>query len=544
MYVYQNLKKQLNHNWQKIVKHILYSCIFALLLISPDLIFHLIQSSYPLVFKPSEIFYLFLISFIVLTVRSIWIKTLYFLIFLIFSLVELAHYSYFGTLIAPFAILWFFTETKDTLEAFFHVFTYIYVPFVLIIGVFIPVVLMLLKSEGKTFTYRKSHYIVLFLLLIGPLKAGLTNQSLHFFNPLMSSYSNKNFYMAASLAVGRSVAEYIHPPSGKNFLPYSVDVIDKNQPNNNVIVVMGESLGYTRMSLFGYSQTTTPMLDSMKQDKNFCYKKAISCGVSTMSSVPLFFNTQREPDNSMQLLRANTSLFKLAKDKGYTVHYITTQDKNILGSFLGQNVNVAKSEIDFKNISENNVVYDVVLLNYLKSIDLSKPNFIVLHQRCSHAPYELFTPNEFRKFKYDNNDFHSMTLNTYQNAIGYTDYLLFNMIDYIKQNSNTPTLFFATADHNELMGENGLYGHGHPILENAKVPFVFYSKNGPAKITKEVAGLRDGVTHYEITKIIAEALGYSIHNPNENGDFYINGIDVKARGGFITFKPNEIVPKL
>jgi glucan phosphoethanolaminetransferase (alkaline phosphatase superfamily) len=90
-----------------------------------------------------------------------------------------------------------------------------------------------------------------------------------------------------------------------------------------------------------------------------------------------------------------------------------------------------------------------------------------------------------------------------------------------------------TSDHNELLGEGGLYGHGtgqlYPIT--AAVPFVVQTNdsaylNELKKIYKP--------THYEIAKSIALLLGFEIINKNEESDiFYVNGIDFNGKCGYI-----------
>jgi glucan phosphoethanolaminetransferase (alkaline phosphatase superfamily) len=91
------------------------------------------------------------------------------------------------------------------------------------------------------------------------------------------------------------------------------------------------------------------------------------------------------------------------------------------------------------------------------------------------------------------------------------------------------------SDHNELLGENGTYGHGFGTLipETAQIPVVIQSKD-PAFLEK--INHTFAITHYEIAKFFAEQIGFNVINPNkEENVFYINNIDYNGRYGYICF---------
>lgn len=524
--------------------HLLFSLIFGLVFILPDIIYSQINSAYPLIISPKEIVFLTALSFFLLMIRSLWIRFAFFTLFILFSLSELSHYAYFGTLISPYAIGLIISQAHDIGESFVAFIGYIYAPFVIVTMIIVPVLLFLLrydqKLEHNTFRLRYGGVLLVVLLLLGSFKAASSKRD-YLFLPRSDSYSIINFYMASSLFVARSAQTWLgFGKPQKSFAPYVVTQVNHQKPANNIIVVMGESLGYPRMSVFGFELDSTPHLKAMSDSGELIARKMIGGGVTTDVAVPSFFSLKREPENTQVLVSPLTNLFKMAKDRGYKVHYVTTQTSAILKSFIGSNADVIITKEDYEKNTMGDIVYDQVLLDYLKTVDLSKPNLIVLHQRNSHSPYESYTPKEYQYYTYNKEDFHDFNIKTYANSIRYTDALLDGMIQHLKQASSLPFLFYATSDHGELMGESGKYGHVHLLFDTAKVPFLFTHKNGDSEIVKEAKESKNGMSHYDMGKMIAHAIGYRVENPNDNSERYINGVEMRGQGGSIMFRPDTV----
>jgi len=98
--------------------------------------------------------------------------------------------------------------------------------------------------------------------------------------------------------------------------------------------------------------------------------------------------------------------------------------------------------------------------------------FIILHQMGNHGPeyYKRYT-KEFEKFKpvCKTNQLEECTqkeiLNSYDNAILYTDFFLDKTINLLQNYNNSyQTALFYVSDHGESLGENGIYLHGMPYF--------------------------------------------------------------------------------
>jgi hypothetical protein len=139
-------------------------------------------------------------------------------------------------------------------------------------------------------------------------------------------------------------------------------------------------------------------------------------------------------------------------------------------------------------------------------------NFIVLHLRVAHSPYQ----DKYEHKKEEFEKFNGNSFDHYDNAILFFDYLMDSIIQYTKlQSGNKPYYIFFTSDHGEGDRMDGL-GHGMLKFGVAEVPF-FVVSNKKLELPKLT-------NHYEIGKMILNAIGYNLKNRNEKRNIgYIHG---------------------
>lgn len=130
-----------------------------------------------------------------------------------------------------------------------------------------------------------------------------------------------------------------------------------------------------------------------------------------------------------------------------------------------------------------------MLVDYLAQVvDLSENarQVIVLHMIGSHGPtYYLRYPPEKAKFVPDcprsdiQNCSQESLINTYDNTIAYTDFVLSQIIDQLKASKAASVNLLYISDHGESLGEKGLYLHGVPYAfapkEQTHVPMIYWS---------------------------------------------------------------------
>ena len=140
--------------------------------------------------------------------------------------------------------------------------------------------------------------------------------------------------------------------------------------------------------------------------------------------------------------------------------------------------------------------YDEILLAGLKEQILSsKKNkiFIVLHTSTSHGPtYSKKYPASFEAFKPVcdqvelGNCSQSELINAYDNTIVYTDYILHQLINDLKQLEGYKSAMMFVSDHGESLGEKNLYMHGIPLSiapkEQYEIPFIVWVSDSSTQL--------------------------------------------------------------
>lgn len=524
--------------------HITVALATATLLILPDYIFDFFITGYAEDFclKNYAIYGgLLLLSALIVKLPSFLAQCILFLFFSLLSFFEFCHFSYYGSLIHHYEIPLVFREWKEiseTLEA---------IQFITIqpaFSAFVPLILLLFIIKKFGTKIPKTNKVIIPLILVFsilPVKAFFSDSDKRF-EPASKYHSLKNGIYTISYFGGKMIWSSSEVAESKSFELYKVSKTTQISKKMNIVVVMGESLSYSRMGLFGHSRNNTPLLQKITVDPHFVHRKGISASSATTVTIPMFFNIIREPGNMRPLISQTSNLFKMAQEQNFITHFYSHQDvKEAVDNYLKKgNINYLKGAVDYDPTGDE-VTYDKVLLDDLKKVDFSKNNFVVLNQRSTHSPYEKNYPKKFEKYKYNKKNFHQYMTNSYDNSVFYCDYFFSELIQMLKDKTeeDTETLLFVTSDHAELLGENGKFGHTILDINVGKVPFIYYGIN--TDLTPKIRTIQDGVTHYEIAKTISKVLGYDFENPNEDGTtFYFNGNSLSGDLGYLTLSKKDL----
>lgn len=254
--------------------------------------------------------------------------------------------------------------------------------------------------------------------------------------------------------------------------------------NSTFVVVIGESATSFHMQLYGYYRNTTPFLERFK-DSLCVYQDIISPNTSTFHSLSkaLTLGNYEEPKKVLAL--PITTLFNKA---GFKTFWISNHSPAFNpGSALARVS--SKAQIKFFNSKEvvmNNLKHDGELLGKLDEAlhDEFPQKVIFLHLIGSHFSYKNRYPERFNVFtdkpktRYKNEDAYQK-INTYDNAIRYSDYILNEALKKLKaQNANSYLMYFS--DHGEeVFQDDDFYGHleDRPTKNTFKIPFVMWYSN-------------------------------------------------------------------
>ncbi|ENW04568.1 phosphoethanolamine transferase [Acinetobacter beijerinckii] len=290
-----------------------------------------------------------------------------------------------------------------------------------------------------------------------------------------------------------SFVSYYKKKAPKENLPlmhYGVDaqmVKAKNAKRPKLMVlVVGETARAENFSLNGYEKNTNPKL--AKQDiLNF--SQVSSCGTATAVSVPCMFSGMPRKEYDEALASHREGLLDIANRAGYKVTWI---DNNSGCKGACDRVGEFKipEPIKQKWCKDEECLDDILidsLKAYLATIPKNdtQPRLIVLHQMGSHGPaYYKRIPDQFKVFKptCDTNAIQGCSrealLNSYDNTLLYTDYVLDTLIETLKNTTQYETGLWYLSDHGESTGESGMYLHGAPYAiapsQQTHVPMLMW----------------------------------------------------------------------
>lgn len=491
--------------------------------------------------------YVFLVAFvpfclILPIVRPRFVVYIILVCFMIMELVQFSHIFYFGVPLNSFAISLILPEIGEILDssssvfpqALFHIFAVI-IPYALLIFL-----LARFKSFGKIKGFIALGLMIAMLGIL-PYKALFKTPRIANFMPKDNAVSLLNSLYAFSGYAFILLSK--DELALKTYKPYKLEQFDKNLPNQNIVLILGESLSARHLSLLGYERKTTPLLEKMAlENSNFYATTAISSSVLTRISMNMFFNITYEYDNVFHITNSPTHLVRLAKLAGFSTFYLSNQTNAESSALLPSHLDISITKED--NLAKSTKLGDLILLDLLDShIDRFKngKNFIIIHLRSVHSPYE----SNYRAYKQadiyptSNVPSHQYKTNSYDNAVIFNDFIISSIFEKFKgiSSKNQPSFVFFTPDHGEATGisesnqQNDIWGHA--ILDKSVVfiPFLAAAYGDLMPLKQELENFYYP-THYEIGLLLAKMLGFNVKNPNQKrGIFYINGLDISGAAG-------------
>lgn len=263
----------------------------------------------------------------------------------------------------------------------------------------------------------------------------------------------------------------------------------KDSTKSIVILVIGESARSKNFSLYGYPKNTNPWL---AQTKNLYHFNATSCATYTRAGIKCIL--EHNPSDELYEILPN---------------YLFRNQVEV----IWRTTNWGEPPIHIKNYLDKNALqqdckgdaceYDEILLKGLREqIISSKKNkiFIVLHTSTSHGPtYSKKYPPQFETFKPVCNSVELKNcseeelMNAYDNTIVYTDYILHQVIENLKQLPDYKSCMLFVSDHGESLGEKNLYMHGLPKSiapqEQYNIPFLVWLSDNNSKKLKSIPEL-------------------------------------------------------
>jgi heptose-I-phosphate ethanolaminephosphotransferase len=248
--------------------------------------------------------------------------------------------------------------------------------------------------------------------------------------------------------------------------------ISKVDPDSSqtFVLIIGESTGRNHMSLYGYYRKTNPKLESIKKQL-YVFKDVVSPHAHTipvLQKVLTFANFEH-----MDYLTQKGSMIDLFNRAGFKTYWISNQPYE--GEFENQTTmlaSAAKEKVFLRRTGLENK-YDGELLPHFKKAlaEKSKNKLIIIHLMGTHTNYDDRYPESYKHFTNDDiktkgkpvlekSAWGKGMLNTYDNAVRYNDFVIYQAINSCKKAGGNISLMYF-SDHGEdvydcatLLGHN------------------------------------------------------------------------------------------
>jgi lipid A ethanolaminephosphotransferase len=288
---------------------------------------------------------------------------------------------------------------------------------------------------------------------------------------------------------------YFSPHRDFQLLDSTPSLSESTGATKVTVLVLGETARAQNFSLNGYARPTNQYIQAKEV---MSFSNVASCGTATAISVPCMFSRLDRRSYDQQTADSQQNVLDIIQLAGSDVLWIDNNN----GSCKGVCARVKSIELspEIKNqFCDGEYCVDEALLSPLgdKLDNLTHHNtLIVLHMMGSHGPtYFRRFPQYKRPFLPDcqRSDIQNCTqqelINTYDNTIAYTDFVLSKIIEkltLLEQSKDIETSMLYISDHGESLGEKGVYLHGLPYAfapsEQTHVPMIYWQ--GSAMLDK------------------------------------------------------------
>lgn len=374
-------------------------------------------------------------------------------------------------------------------------FSYRLVLYVLLLGM-LPVLLL---ARSKIAPVSMKRHMQDYAIVAGASAAALAMLFLAFPNQAASLATGKlrlHYLLVPGAALSASL-QHAHdvlssPPTASDAAPAPTVLLQRAPGARPLLLflVIGETARHKNFQLGGYERPTNPQLSGV--DNLIYFPHVESCATTTALSVPCMLSPLGRAQFDLPAMRAGDLALHALQRAGVHVQW-RTNNSGSQDVHQGLATLNAASPGAFPDCSPWSCLDEVLLSGLEESIrQHGGDQIIVFHQMGSHGPdYFRRYPPSFETFKpacrsnvlqeCSNEEIR----NAYDNTIVYTDHLLKQKIDILKQVSKEfDALLMYVSDHGESLGENGIHLHGIPYEwappEQTRVPLIIWTSQGYA----------------------------------------------------------------
>ena len=251
------------------------------------------------------------------------------------------------------------------------------------------------------------------------------------------SFRDKDLLRSVFLMKTVLFAKYEKPRDLSLYRQFPIISVEKEQPQN-VVVIFGESLSSSLISLYGYDKKTTPQIDSLYHSGVARFFENVSSSATT--TIPSFKRmlSTSTASNSDKAWYSYLTVFDVLRQGGYYTSWISNQGEsgyydNIVSCYASLSDTLIWCGNDSKGISNN--AYDEVVIPDISSLlecNQEKNSIWFIHLMGNHENFNQRYPSDFsvlsEKDYMDYEEKQRKTLAHYDNSIIYNDFIINKII--------------------------------------------------------------------------------------------------------------------
>lgn len=257
----------------------------------------------------------------------------------------------------------------------------------------------------------------------------------------------------------------------------------ETQPQNNIILIIDESIRGDRLSLNGYDRSTTPYLEQLAV-QGYLMNWGIAVSATTCSMLSNEFiisggTTLPDPENH---LKTNPTVFQYAKAMGYTTYHIDAQVDYLWNGLTSADLSYIDHRVTRRTFG-NDYDVDLRVADFIHEIlATGMGNFFLVNKAGVHFHYSdtyppdavIWQPVSEEKAYTD-----PITIgNAYDNGLHYNLEQFFQRLLRDKSVLERSIVLY-TGDHGQTLIENNeTWSHCGDSLNEASVPLFLISGQG------------------------------------------------------------------
>ena len=340
--------------------------------------------------------------------------------------------------------------------------------FILPVAGFVLLLVLLGETRMRGNHAAKFGGVALFVLALG-FAHTFTNKSLSLGASLPSFYQTiTRFVIDNMLPMNREEIRYRHSAA----------------PENNIVLVIDESIRGDHLSVNGYARETTPFLDALSRTEDLFYNWGLTVAGATCShpSNALILTGVRPGLDDFEMTRTLPTLFQYAQALGYETHYLDAQTNTFWIGLTDADVEYIDSWYKANDLG-NDIQSDFRAADLIVQIvSGGRGNFIVLNKRGVHFLYEGSYPPEAGIWGPVPGEYTSqpaLVTNPYDNGVRYNVNTFFErLLQDLEILEHTTILY--TSDHGQTLFEDGAsWLHCNYTPQEATVPMILIGMDLP-----------------------------------------------------------------